>query len=319
MADHKTKSFNFFTVQFNLEPSDYTLEELLIESMLDTKTRDRLVPLDKKKDIEESEYYGFIGHREPYKGFWCANFFSIDKDKVEHVVNETFDTEELLFTPVPPPEGEDGTKRQYIDGKMHFICTKNDLIIATDRRLSHRHLEKYINDIIHKRCDVPKEYEIRLIRPPSRKLFADIKNVKRINLSAPLRGEVEENHAPQTLEGNKYWNALKTYVGQYTDLTKFDTGRFIKEKNLRMDISLIFNKKRSEAYSDEFDSIANALRYAEEEIDYAIVTPSGTWTREKLTLRKPHSVEHIDDMPVNRDIFDKMAKWYLYLLKNGDI
>lgn len=323
MTSYKTKSFNFFRGRFNIEPFPFTLEELLSYSMEGTRPIDRMAPLDKKENIEESEYYGFIGYKGFHEGFWCAGFFSVEKDKVEHVFTESLGTEEIVFTPVPPPIDKDGNKQQYLDGKLYFICTQNDLILSADRRLSHKHLQKYLNSIISKRMDwgedLPEGYELSLIRPPSRNLNADIKNAKQIILSVPLIWGLGEAPEPQGLEDNKYWNALKTFVGKTVDLTPFDTRGFIQKERLKMDIALVLDKKRNEDYSDNFDSIVNVLRYVDDETDYRIITDSGTWTKDDLILRKPKGVEHIDDIPVNKDIFNKMAEWYSILLRNGDI
>ena len=323
MTGHKTKSFNFFRGRFNIEPFPFTLEELLRYSIEGTKPIDRMAPLDDKEDIEDADYYGFIGYKEVRGAFWCAGFFSVEKDKVEHVFTENLGTEEIVFTPVPPPIDEDGNKQQYLDGKLYFICTQDDLILSADRRLSHRHLEKYLNSIMPKRMDwgedLPEGYEIRLTRPPSRNLNADIKNVKRIDLSVPLIWDVGEEAELQGLEDNKCWNTLKTFVGKAIDWTPINTRGLSRKERLKMDLSLALDKKKGDDYSDDFDSIVNALRYADEEIDYKIITDSGTWTRDSLTLRKPKSVEHIDDIPVNQDIFDKMSEWYSILLRNGDI
>lgn len=323
MTEHKTKSFNFFRGRFSIEPFPFTLEELLMYSMADTSRIERIAPLDDKDVIENPDYYGFIGYKEIREGFWCAGFFSVEKDKVQYVFPENLDAEEIVFTPAPPPIDQDGNKQQYLDGKLYFICTKNDLILSADRRLSHRHLEKYLNYIIHKRLDLsdrmpePEGYEIRLTRPPSRN--TDIKNVKRIDLSVPSIWNAEELEELQDLENNRYWNTLKTFIDNAIDWGRINTSGLNRKERLKMDLSLALDKKTGDNYSDDFDSIVNILRYADEEIDYKITTDSGTFTRDSLTLRKGKSVEHIADMPVNQDIFNKMVEWHSILLHNGDI
>ena len=218
--------------------------------------------------------------------------------------------------PLPPNE-------QYLDGKLYFICFGNHVILSQDAHLKAKRLEHYLNEMFHKLCnDFPKNQQLMLERSISRKVRKQIKGVKKIHLSTPLKYKSQETSDQRqlikTVPLGSAWESVKSFVGK--DLaSQFNTDGFIDPKDIEVTLSLLWKRKRGERISDQLDSLANTFRHVDDEIDIEVETDSGKLKREELRLEESKSVAHINDMPSLTDIFDKMIDWYQQLVEAGDI
>ena len=326
MPDYKTKTFTYWRARFSTEPYNSTIQELLKSAFDNTKVQDRLWPSYGAAD-EEVNYFNFINHKTAYRGYFCANFFGYERGKIGQVIKETFDSDEIDPTALPAPKAADGTDQQFLDGKLYFVCFDNRLILAQDMRLKARHLESYLNELFHRRCqNFPKGLYVSLERSISQQALSQIEGVKRINLSAPLsytRDSVQPTGVQIATERRniplgRAWDAIKTFIGG--DFTQFDTSGFIDPKDIEVTLSLAWKRKRGERISDQMDSLANTFRHIDDdEIDFELETNSGKWKHNELRLSCTKSVSHRDDMPDAQDIFSKMIEWYESLVEAGDI
>ncbi|MDE2798664.1 MAG: hypothetical protein OXI94_08345 [Gemmatimonadota bacterium] len=313
MTVSKGKNFTFWKARFRKEPYSMTAQDLFTSAFEDTNAQDRLLRWGDEENPEYANFHSFITKFAHYRGFFCAEFLSYDKDRVEHTIEEDFDKPEIDSTHLPPP-----INQQFVDGRLHLVCYENDLVLAQDRRLMGYHLVKYLNALLpnYDQINFPEDQKIILQRPVSENKRGIIKGVKGINLSADLIKN--ENSG-----GSYIWESIKTFARGYSP-TAFDsdTEGFIEEKDMRVSMYLRWDQRYKEqrGESDKVDAFANSLRYINEEIDVEILTSSGRWQRYKdFILTANRSVKHIDDKPDNQDIFHKMIDWHKKLKNDGDI
>ena len=345
MRHSKPKRFTYWQSRFTPDPYEKTLQQLLNSAFAGTKVGERL---SQRKPIssggntpafdntkieerlwpadEEENYRYFINYKTMRSGFFCANFFGYEKGKIGQGIEEAFDKDQIDITALPAPKAADGKEQQYLDGKLYFVCSGNHVILSQDAHLKAKRLEQYLNEMFHnKRCDgFPENQQLILERSISRKVRKQIKGVKKIHLSTPLKYKSQETSDQKrqqlikTVPLGNAWEAVKSLVG--IDLTQFETDGFIDPKNIEVTLSLLWKRKRGEKrISDQLDSLTNTFRHVDDEIDFEVETDSGKLKREELRLQHESNVEHINDVPILTDIFGKMIDWYRHLVEAGDI
>lgn len=319
MRHSKPKRFTYWQARFTPEPYEKTLQQLLHSAFAGTKVRQRLWPID-----EEESYRYFINHIIMRPRFFCANFLGYEKGKIGQGIEEAFDKDQIDITALPAPKAADGKEQQYLDGKLYFVCSGNHVILSQDARLKAKRLEQYLNEMFHKRCDgFPENQQLILERSISRKVRKQIKGVRKIHLSAPLKYKYQEtsNQRQQQIKifplGHA-WEAVESFIGESL-ASKFNTDGFIDPKDIEVSLSLSWKRKKGEKISDQLDSLANTFRHVDDEIDFEVETDSGKLKREELRLEESKSVAHVNDMPSLTDIFGKMIDWYQHLVEVGDI
>ena len=245
MPDHKVKSFSYWRARFN-EPYDYTLEDLLLSSFDNTTVQDRLGVLDEENE-EITNHFNFINHKAIYEDFFCANFFGYEKGKIEQIIKEDFDSEEISSTAFKLPMDE-----QFLKGKLYFVCFGNHLIAAQNMHLKVLHLAKYLNDKFHERCrEFPEGQHLTIERTIRRTRREEIRGAKRISLSSPLPAGRErpaginlESQVQSYSVGDRVWDAieiltnksLEDILGQFQ---QFDTRGIVEEKDIEVTLSLL--------------------------------------------------------------------------------
>lgn len=314
MRHSKPKRFTYWQARFTTEPNKETLQQLLNSAFAGTKVRQRLWPAD-----EEENYQYFINHQSKCSDFFCANFFGYEKGKIDHVLKEAFEKSQIGTVPYSL-----SPNIQYLDGKLYFVCFGNHVILSQNAHLKAKRLEHYLNEMFHKRCDsFPENQQLRLERSISRKVRKQIKVVKKIHFSAPLKYKFQETgkHREQQTKSflRSVWEAAKSVVKSFIreDIAS-RTDEFIDPKNIEVTLSLLWKRKKGERISDQLDSLANTFRHVDE-IDFEVETNSGKLKREELRLQHESNVEHINDMPILTDIFGKMIDWYQHLVEAGDV
>lgn len=317
MRRSKTKRFTYWQARFTPETYEKRLQQLLNSGFGNTKVGERLWPTD-----EEENYRYFINHQSKRSYFSCANFFGYEKGKIGQVIKEAFDKDQIDTIPHSLSSDE-----QYLEGKLYFVCFGNHVILSQDTHLKAKRLEHYLNEMFHKLCnDFPKNQQLMLERSISRKVRKQIKGVRKIHLSAPLKYKYQEtsNQRQQQIKIFPFfplghaWEAVESFIGESL-ASKFNTDGFIDPKDIEVSLSLSWKRKKGEKISDQLDSLANTFRHVDDEIDFEVETNSGKLEREKLRLEESKSVAHINDMPDLADIFGKMIDWYRYLVEAEDI
>lgn len=314
MNDSKAKSFTFWRANYRRVPYSMTAQDLFSSAFFDTDIDERLIDWDEQEKPKYPNFYSFISRWALYRGFFCACFLSCEKDRVEHVFKESdLKKKEVDLTEVPP-----GDNQQFVDGILHFVCYENDVILAQDRRLLGRHFENFLNALLPKsgRVDFPEDQEIVLNRPPSQNTLEEIQGVKGVNLSANL---IKNEYS----QGSYILDAIKSFAKGYSsNFFRSATEGFMEERDTRVSMQLRWDRRvkgQSEG-SDKVNAFSNPFRHIDEEIDVELLTRSGKWRRYKdFLLSDSTNVLHINGVPDNQDIFDKMINWHIRLRNEGHI
>ncbi len=320
----KTKTFTYWRARFSPEPYTHSMQELLSLTFDNTKIKDRI-----HKSSDDAQYYQFINHKTERRGFFCAEMFGYEKGRIGSVIRENLDADEIEPEALILEKAADGSERQYLDGKLYFVCFENHLILVQDRTVRGRQLETYLYDRITTRNrPFRNTLQFTLERAISETFRKKISGVKRLNISSPLDYSGKDGANVQggtEVSMRKYatgraWDALKAFVKDQIDLTEFTTEGFVDPKDIDVTISLAWKaKKRDETESNELDAIANAFRHVENEVDIEIETKSGKFTKDQIRLSYSKNVTHYDDRPDSEDVFDKMIEWYGILNSQGQI
>jgi len=319
MRHSKTKLFSYWHARFTPEPYGKTMQQLLKTAFEKTTVKDRLIPTS-----AEENYFHFINYTTIKDGLLCAEFCGYEKGRFGQVIKEAFNQEQVDPKALPAPQAEDGTDQQYLDGKLYFICKGNHFVLVQDMHTKGRQLERYLEEIIRKRClSYPDQQQFMLERSISQKARKKIKGVKKIHLSTPLQYEQKKDAVVEsgfkTVPFGKGWEALKGLVGDKLDFDQFSLKGITDPKDIEVSITLAWKKKQGETVSDQIDSLANTFRHVDDELDFEVETLSGKMKKDELRLSHPFSVQHDDDMPDRSDIFEKMISWYKHLVHAGDI
>jgi len=319
MRHSKTKLFSYWCARFTPEPYAKKMQQLLKTAFDETTVQDRLLPTG-----ADENYFHFINYKTVRNGFFCGEFFGYEKGRIGQVIKESFNQEQVDPKALPAPQADDGTEQQYLDGKLYFICKDDHFILVQDMHTKGRQLERYLEEIIRKRCATySDDQQFMLERSISQKARKEIKGVKKIHLSTPL--EYKEMKGSEVKTGSmsvaigKGWDVLKGLLGEKLDLSQFSLKGITDPKEIEVTVSLAWKKKRGDTVSDQIDSLANTFRHIDDELDFEVETLSGKIKKDELRLSHLFSVKHIDNMPVREDLFDKMISWYTHLVEAKDI
>lgn len=238
MKQNKTKLFSYWSARFTPEPYPKTMQQLLKTVFKKTTVQDRLLPT-----TADENYFHFINYKTIRNGFFCGEFFGYEKGRIGQVIKESFNKKQVDRKALPAPQADDGTEQQYLDGKLYFICKGDHLILVQDMHTKGQHFERYLEEIISKRCTTyPNDQQFILERSITQKAYKQIKGVKKIHLSAPLeykkQKEIEVKSGFMSVPIGKGWDALKGLLGEKFDRCEFSTKGFIDPKEIEVTVSL---------------------------------------------------------------------------------
>lgn len=327
MPDHRPKNFTYWRADFeNPSPSFPTLQDFMTSAFEETVIEDRII-WDRDRDIDKDDglYAHFINYKtmeeEGNKDFFCANLFGYEKGRRgEVIIEDQFDKEELDPTELDLGD-TDGRSRQILDGKLYFICHKDHLIAAQDRRITVNQLEKYLIEIFHKRCvEFNTSCEMKILRSIPRSQHQALTETKKINLFAPIghKAVAADEGVQQSFSGSTAIDVIRTLTGSafFDNFTDRRTAleNLLHEENVELVVSIRWNRKKSERLLETFDTVANVLRHIEDDVlGIEILTRLGTLKSNDFRIGTTGSVEYINGSPNNADIFAKMIKWYFAL------
>ena len=322
----KSKNFTFWQARFSPGFRRKTLQDFLQEAFDGTTVRERLL------SISEGGYFRFINYKTIYDGYFCANFFGYEKGRIGQIIGGSFDAEQIDLSQLPAPPAADGTEQQFLDGKLYFVCSGNQLILAQENQLQARHLEHYLSEMFtsSERVDL-SDQRLTLERSVSLRIRRRIAGIKSIRFSAPLDygsppGELESFEDGRRRRSSRYiplgagWEALKSLLGPAFDLTDFETRGLVSPKEVKVSLLLSWRNKEQDRVSDELDRLANSLRFVDDEaLEMEMESRIGKIKNDELRLSKKQNVRHVDDLPDSGDIFEKMIAWHEDLAENGHI
>jgi hypothetical protein len=321
IVESKQKLFTYWRVRFQIEPFGQTLETLLKAGFDKTKIKDR-------RRSPSENYYQYINFKTHRNGFFCAGFLAHEKNSTGRTVAQRPERDAVEIEAIAPGKAADGAPREYLDGNLYFVCKNNHLIVAQDLHLKAKHLEEYLNEILHTlpsglpetQCVILERAIPRETRKKAEKGFSEVK------ISAPLEyrkkapivigDKVETRSVPM----GRVWNVIQSFL---PDSVKKDlsTDGITDPKQIDVSVELKWKRKRprKERQSDQMDMLANTFRHVDEVKIEARTTDGVVIKNNELRMQKLTSVRHRDNLPLKDNIFEKMINWFHILNNQGSV
>ena len=307
----RNKSFTYWQARFKTEPYHRTFQELLKSAFDNTKIKDRLHP---PENGEEGIQHLFINEKMEIQGYLCVSLFSYETGSSGHIIREAFDEDRVDPQALSAPEGPDGTKQQFLNGKLYAVCLENHLILCQDQVLTAKNLELYVAAMFHKHLS-NADINVFFGRALSKKVRTHIKGIKGIQLSAPLARDEEPHDAPEASPSG-IWRPITEMLRNLSSFKSIGRKGYLHPKDIQVSLGLSWQNKPGESMSDRTDRFANALRFVDDDVvDVELNTRAGKVKKDEIRLRKTESVPHENDMPISREIFKKMLAWHQELIK----
>jgi hypothetical protein len=319
-VESKQKLFTYWRARFQVEPYGTSLQTLLEAAFAKTKIKDRV-----RKP--QAKYIQIINSKSLRDGFFCGAFLAYEEGSSGQVVSSRLDRDAVEPEALPPQKASDGSQGEFVDGKLYFACKNNHVILVQERHLGAKHLETYLNEMLHTRpSGLPEKQSLFLERSIPREKKKQVEGISGIKLSGPV------HYTPQRLQlarsetqvrsipGGTMWDAIRGILPKSVS-DRLATEGVTDPKDIDVSIQLKWkHRKRKEKVSDELDALANTFRHIDDELDFEAVTTSGAVLRkDELRLQKLISVRHRDGIPLNDDLFDKLIAWYGDLNNSGNI
>lgn len=197
-----------------------------------------------------------------------------------------------------------------------------------------RQFEDYLNWLLREAEIYNENQFVALIDQPPSGTIADAKSLQ---LSAPVQFGTHargggERQTKVTLPEDQVknvrffpkgsaWKALKEFLPPGLEIPEgFDLDEIVKNRELVVKLELSWKGARKDDSTSLLDGIARQLRHVDEELDYAIETPSGTITKDQVKLSKPVSVGNYDSgLPKREDLWHHMHEWLQYLIQQNRV
>jgi hypothetical protein len=319
-VESKQKLFTYWRARFQIEPYGTSLQSLLDAAFAKTKIKDRL-----RKP--QADYCQIINYKTVRNGFFCGAFLAYEEGSIGQVVSSRLDKDAIEPEGLPPQKASDGSRSEFVDGKLYFACKNNHVLIAQERHLVAKHLEAYLNDLLHTRpSGLPEKQSLFLERSIPREKKKQVEGIAGIKISGPVkydphRVQIARNETEvRNIPGGTMWDAIRGILPKSV-ADRLATEGITDPKEIDVSIQLKWkHRKRKEKVSDELDALANTFRHIDDELDFEAVTTSGAILRkDELRLQKLISIRHRNGIPLNDDLFDKLIAWYGDLNNSGNV
>jgi hypothetical protein len=316
----KQKLFTYWRARFQVEPFGTPLQKLLETAFARTTIKDRLRTVD-------GGYRQFINYKADRGGFFCAGFLAYEEGSIGQIIAARLDKDVIEPEALPLQKAADGSRREFVDGKLYFACKKNHLLIAQERHLVAKHLEAYLNDLLQNRPGALSHGQSLILeRAIPRDVKKKMDRIAGMTISGPVHYEAtrvqlaRDETEVRNIPGGTMWEAIRGILPKkFAD--QLATDGITDPKEIDVSIQLKWKRrKRDEKVSDELDALANTFRHIDDELDFKAITTSGAVLgKEELRLQKLISVRHRDGIPLHDDLFDKMIAWFDELNDSGNI
>ncbi|MFW2098631.1 hypothetical protein ACG9ZL_20885 [Acinetobacter sp. ULE_I057] len=250
----------------------------------------------------------------------------IDSDDASEFPIKTYLTEDL------PPDDEDEEKssdvvrKEFIDSVLYFGVIDNHVAIIQSRSLTARILESYLGWLLGEAAKaLPENSALILKDAPNPAIKEKLENTpaKTISISSGIGScEVQPIHKVESnipakidykIEDNVV-DVLKSAFGVDLDDLKLEDG--LDDANLKLKLTLTYNRKTSKSGQKVIDTVASSMRHND---DYVITLEDGTKvTAENLKMSGKIPVETINDKVYNEGLKVQLYNWMTTNINFGD-
>ena len=249
----------------------------------------------------------------------------IDSDDATEFPIKTYLTEDL-----PDDEEEDKpaevARKEFIDSVLYFGVIDNHVAIIQSRSLTSRTLESYLGWLLGEAAKALPENSALILKDapnPAIKDKLDSTPAKTISISSGI-GSTElqpihnvESNVPAKIDykiEDNVLDVLKTAFGVDLENLKFEDS--LDDANLKLKLTLTYNRKTSKSGQKVIDSVASSMRHSD---DYVITLEDGTKiTADNLKMSGKISVETINNKVYNDGLKVQLYNWMTTNINFGD-
>ncbi|EMC2417476.1 hypothetical protein [Acinetobacter baumannii] len=247
----------------------------------------------------------------------------IDNDSATEFPIKTYLTEDL---PDDEDESVEVVRKEFIDSVLYFGVIDNHVAIIQSRSLTARTLESYLGWLLGEAAKaLPANSALILKDAPNPAIKEKLESTpaKTISISSGI-GSTElqpihkiESNVPAKIDYKIEENVvdvLKTAFAVDLDDLKLEDG--LDDANLKLKLTLTYNRKTSKSGQKVIDTVASSMRHND---DYVITLEDGTKvTADNLKMSGKISVETINNKVYNDGLKVQLYNWMTTNINFGD-
>lgn len=306
-------------------------DHLLNEQFLYSKAANRQQYISATKDD-----FIFINHASSHQSMFFGELLIVESGKAQAVLKmdsvdasefpiKTYSTEDL---PLDDEEkkSKEVIRKEFVDSILYFGVIDNHVAIIQSRSLTTKILESYLGWLLGEVIKALPEHSALILKDapnPAVKEKLDSTPAKTISISSGIGScEVQPIHKVESnipakidykIEDNVI-DILKTALGVNLDNLKFDES--LDDANLKLKLTLTYNRKTSESGQKVIDTVASSMRHND---DYVITLEDGTKiTAENLKMSGKIPVATINDKVYNEGLKVQLYNWMTANINFGD-
>lgn len=278
-----------------------------------------------------------INHASSHQSMFFGELIIVESGKAQAVLK--IESDEAAEFPIKTyltddlPDDEDGkeeptevVRKEFIDSVLYFGVIDNHVAIIQSRSLTARTLESYLGWLLGEAAKALPANSALILKDapnPAIKQKLETTPAKTISISSGIGScEVQPIH---TIESNvpakidykiedNVLDVLKTAFGVDLENLKLDDS--LDDANLKLKLTLTYNRKTSKSGQKIIDSVASSMRHND---DYVITLEDGTRvTADNLKMSGKISVETINNKVYNDGLKVQLYNWMTTNINFGD-
>ncbi len=311
-----TKSLIYKIARFNNPKETRKLKDLLILALDKKKTA-----VSRKMRNEDAKQFSLINYHGPHKGMRVAELINYTEGHKQPLAKIDTTAETLTISSLAPPDKQ----TEFLHNILYFAAYGNSVIISQSSSLRSLQLEEYLNWILREAGIFKDGNFLTLSDHPPLDDKSQITTAKAIEFNAPValnpvigRGKKEVSYYRPSSVG---WEVLKKLLPDDFKLPgKLKATDIVGSGELNVTVKLSWTRDDKNDTTAFMDGISNSLRHIDDELDYSVITRSGTITKDEIKLKRSISVKSSDDGIVQKsDMWAKMEEWLTDLIQQNRI
>ncbi|MUP88312.1 hypothetical protein [Acinetobacter baumannii] len=277
-----------------------------------------------------------INHARSHQSMFFGELIIVESGKAQAVLK--IDSDDATEFPIKTyltddlPDDEDGVdatevvRKEFIDSVLYFGVIDNHVAIIQSRSLTARTLESYLGWLLGEAAKALPENSALILKDapnPTVKQKLESTPAKTISISSGIGStELQPVHTVESsipakidykIEDNVV-DVLKSAFGVDLENLKLEDG--LDDANLKLKLTLTYNRKTSKSGQKVIDTVASSMRHND---DYVITLEDGTKvTADNLKMSGKISVETINNKVYNDGLKVQLYNWMTTNINFGD-
>ena len=303
-----------------------TLQEML-EEVLNTPPQTR-----KHHVRRSSNLIRLIFSSQKHRGMIFGRLIQFDEGASQPILRLDEATQQYVVSAIRPdslPNNDPAASAEFVNSILYFGVKGNHVLMLAAQSLGSKQFELHLDWLLKKR-----EYNFEPIErvllskkfPTNTEELIRKQSVRKVRIGVPLGSEqtsfrIDSGVLVISESGTILERVTDVFRNQFSELfgkTNFD--RALEEANLRMGLSLSFDRDTNLKGQEFIDSMAISFRHFDED-ETEIELSNGSVLKGRELDQRENIVVQVDDdgLPIPLDVWNAMADWLEKLVKTGDV